>query len=135
MHRGFSCQQKVPLLALSTEIDHRSSSKPCTVVFGCLQPSSTTPPGPGLAEERAAMYDHQRPGTEQPPSPGKVWRETCHLTREGLAVNSSQAFGSGTCPTSVIGQGVPKKKKCVYVHAWVHECICVLRFCVCAVCV
>ena len=43
--RGFSRQQKVPLLALQTEIDHRSSSKPCTVVFGCFQPSSTTPPG------------------------------------------------------------------------------------------
>ena len=27
-----------------------------------------------------------QPGTQQPHSLGKVWRETCHLTREGLAV-------------------------------------------------
>ena len=110
VHCGFSCQQKVPLLALRTEFDQCSSNEPRTMVLGCFQPSSTTPPRPGSAEEWAAIYGHQRPGTQQLPSPGKLWHEISHLTHEGLAVNSSQAFGPGTCPTSMIRQGVRKKR-------------------------
>ena len=30
------------------------------MVFGCLQPSSTAPPGPGSAEDREAIYGYQR---------------------------------------------------------------------------
>ena len=66
------------------------------MVFGCLQPSSTAPPGPGLAEEREAIYG------KSPSSPqvqGEVWHEACYLTREGLrlAVTRPQVYGLGTC--------------------------------------
>ena len=50
MRHGVLVSKKCHSLALQTEIDHCSSSEPKTVVFGHLQPSSTTPPGPGLTE-------------------------------------------------------------------------------------
>ena len=87
-----------------------------TMYHGLL-PSSTTLPGPGSADQHVAI-NSQAPNSPSPKS-RESQHESCHLTCEGLAVNSSQAFGPGTFPTSMIRQGVLKRSVCM------HVCVCV----------
>ena len=93
-------------LALQTEIDHSSSSEPKTVVFGHLQPSSTTPPGHGLTEAF-------EPGTRPMSVIGQGVPKKCVRA----CMHACMHVSADPCSTLYSCISMCIAKLCLYIHA------------------